>query len=114
MHTMHTSRSQSRSGSHLSHEENTRSMQLEIDHLRRRLRHERHRGIPSTSNPSSDDDRDNSYRPRLFSCDKDHHYRRRRKSSSCKDLGNNAISRALNQISNSPFTHWIEGGKLPR
>jgi len=121
MHTMHTSRSQSRSGSHLSHEENTRSMQLEIDHLRRRLRHERRRGTPSTSDPSSDDDRDNSYRPRLrtppsesFSCDKDHHYRRRRKSSSCKGLGNDTISRALNQISKSPFTHWIEGGKLPR
>ena len=36
MHTTHTSRTQSRSGSHVSHEENTRTMQLEIDHLRRR------------------------------------------------------------------------------
>ena len=31
MHTTHTRGSQSRGGSHLSHEENTRSMQLEID-----------------------------------------------------------------------------------
>ena len=33
VHTTHTGGSQSRGGSHLSHEENTRSMQLEIDHL---------------------------------------------------------------------------------
>ena len=41
MHTMHTSRSQSQGGSYISYEENTRSMQLEIDRLHRRLRHER-------------------------------------------------------------------------
>ena len=40
VHTNHTSRSQSQNGSHVSHEENTRTMQLEIDRLRRRLRHE--------------------------------------------------------------------------
>ena len=43
MHTTDTSRSQSRSGSHLSHEEYTRAMQLEIDCLKRKLRHERRR-----------------------------------------------------------------------
>lgn len=43
VHTTHTSKSQSRSGSHLSHEENTRAMQLKIDHLKRRLRRERRR-----------------------------------------------------------------------
>ena len=64
VHTKRTSRSQSQSGSHLSHEENTRSMQVKIDHLRRRLHHERQRKTPSSSNPSSDDDRDGSYRPR--------------------------------------------------
>ena len=37
VHTTHTSKSQSRGGSHISHEENTRSLQLEIDHLRKRL-----------------------------------------------------------------------------
>ena len=40
VHTTHTSKSQSRSESHLSHEENARAMQLEIDHLKRKLRHE--------------------------------------------------------------------------
>ena len=29
-------------------------------------------------------------------------------------LGNDAMSRALNQISKSPFTRKIEGGRLPR
>ena len=41
MHTTHTSGSQSQSGSHLSHEENTKAMQLDIDHLKRKLHHER-------------------------------------------------------------------------
>ena len=40
VHTTHTSRSQSRGGSHISHEVNTRSLQLEIDRLCRRLPHE--------------------------------------------------------------------------
>ena len=35
--TTHTSRSQSRGGSYISHGENTKSTQLEIDHLPRRL-----------------------------------------------------------------------------
>ena len=103
VHTTHTSRSQSRSGSHLSHEENTRSMQLEIDCLRRRLHCEWRRRTPSNSDPSSNDDRDDSYRSRSrtppsesFSCDEDHHYKCRSKSPSCRGLGNNAMSKALN------------------
>ena len=119
VHTAYTSRSQSQGGSHVSHEKNTRSMQLEIDCLRRRLRSERCRGTPSSSSPSSDDDSDNSYRPSFrtppsesFLCDQDHHYRRRRESH--RGLGNDAIGKALNQIFKSPFTHRIESGKLPR
>ena len=87
-------------------------MQLEIDCLRRRLRRKRRRRTPSNSNVSSDDDRDGNYRPRLrtppsesFSCDEDYHHKRKNRSSSCKDLGNDAMSKALNQISKSPFTH---------
>ena len=64
MHTTHTSRSQSRSGSHLSHEENTKTMQLEIDHLKRKLHHERRRQTPSNFDFSSGDEEDGSYRPR--------------------------------------------------
>ena len=36
------------------------------------------------------------------------------KSPSRKGLGNDAMSKVLNQISRSPFTYRIEGGKLPR
>ena len=121
VHTTHTGGSQSLGGSHLSHEENTRSMQLEINRLRRRLHREQHRETPSSSDPSSKDDNDNSYRPKSktppsesFSCDQDHHYRRRREILSRQGLGNNAIGRALNQISKSPFTRRIKDGKLPR
>ena len=118
VHTMCT-RSQSRSGSQLFHEENTRSMQLEINHLLRRLHCERRRKTSSSYNPSSDDDRDGSYGPRSrtppsepFSYDEDLHYKHRSKSPSCGGLGNDAISRALDQISKSLFTCRIEGGKL--
>ena len=38
----------------------------------------------------------------------------RNKSPSRKGLGNDAMSRVLNQISKSPFTCRIEGGKLHR
>ena len=39
VHTTHTNKSHSRGGSHLSHEKDTKSMQLEIDHLKRSLCH---------------------------------------------------------------------------
>ena len=41
VHTTHTSRSQSRNGSHVSYKKDTKAMQLEIDRLQRRLCHER-------------------------------------------------------------------------
>ena len=64
MYTTHTSRSQSRTGSHLSHEEDTRALQLEIDHLKRKLRHERQKRTPSNSDFSFDNEKDGSYRRR--------------------------------------------------
>ena len=75
---------------------------------------------PSSTDPSFDDDGDGSYRPRSrtppnesFSYDKDYQYKQRDKSLSCKGLGNDAMSGALNQISRSPLRIQIEGGKLP-
>ena len=116
MHTTHTSKSQSRSGSHVSHEENTKTMQLEIDHLRRRLRRERRRRTPFNFDFSSNDHRYGSYKPRSrtppsesFLCDKNSHHECRNKSSSCKGLGNDAMSRALNQISKSPLYAELKG-----
>ena len=92
-----------------------------INHLRRRLRHEQCRETPSSSDHSSGDDSDNNYQPssrtppsESFSCDKKRNSRWKGKSPSHKGLGNNVISRALNQISKSPFTHRIEVERLPR
>ena len=120
VHTTHTSRSQSRSRSHLSHKKNTKAMQLEIDHLKRKLCHEQRRRTPSHSDSFSDGEKDGSYRRRSrnppsesFSYDKDYHHERRNRNSSSKGLGNDVISRALNQISISPFTCRIEEGRLP-
>ena len=69
---------------------------------------------------SSDDEDDCSYRPRSrtpssesFSYDEDYHYERRNRNSLSKGLGNDAMSRALNEIFRSPFMRRIEGGRLP-
>ena len=120
VHITHTSRSHSRSGSHVSHGKDTRNMQLEIDHLQRKLRSKRWRGTPSRSESPSKDDNDDNYKPRSrtppsesFSCNEDRHYRRRSKSPYCRGLGNDAMNRAVRQISKSPFTRRVEGGKLP-
>ena len=70
---------------------------------------------------SSDDEEDGSYKRRSrtppnesFSYDEDYHHERRNGSLSSKGIGNDAMSRALNQISRSPFTRRIKGGGLPR
>ena len=41
-HAEHTNRSQSRIGSHVSHEQETRNLRLEIDHLHKKLHHRVH------------------------------------------------------------------------
>ena len=127
VYTTHTSRSQSRNrshsrnGSHLSHEEDTRALRLEIDHLKRKLCQERWKRTPSNSEFSSDGEKDGTYRRRSrtppsesFSYVKDYHHKRRNMNSSSKGLGNEAMSRALNQISRSLFICRIEGRRLPR
>ena len=119
MHTTHTSGTQSRSGSHVSHEKDTKAMQREIDGLRRRLCCERWIRTPSNFDDSFDGDRDGSYKPRSrtppnesFLCDEDYHHECRNRSLSSKGLGNDVMSRALNQISRSPFMLRIQGGRL--
>ena len=69
------------------------------------------------SNDESDDDyRRISRTPpsETFSHEEEHYRRRRRRSPSPRGLGNDAISRALDQLSKSPFTHHIERVILPR
>ena len=103
----------------MSHGEDTRNLQLEIDHLRRKLRHKQMRGTPSSSGSQSDDD--GSYRLKSrtppnesFSYNEECHYRRRSRSQAYRGLGNDAISKALHQISKSSFTRRIERAKLPQ
>ena len=121
MYTTHTSGSHSRGGSHLSQEKNTKAMQQQINHLKRKLHHERRRRTPFISDFYSDDEEDGSYRQRSrtppsesFSYDEDYHHEYRNKSSSSKGLGNDTMSKVLTQISRSPFTCKIEEGRLPR
>ena len=49
-----------------------------------------------------------------FSYKEEHHSERRCKSPALRGLGNDAMSKALDQISKSPFTHRIERATLPR
>ena len=118
--TTHTSRSQARSKSHVSQEEIARNMQREIDHLKRSLRHEQRKRVPSNPEFFSGGEEDDSYRRRsrtppseAFSYDRDYHHERRDRKPSSVSLGNDAVSKALNQISRSPFTRWIKEGRLP-
>ena len=115
------SKSHSRVGSHISQRQNSnKAMQLEIDDLKKKLRHARRKRTPSSSNVSSNDEEDDNYRRRsrtppskTFSYAEEHPHKHRYKSPSCKGLGNDAMSKALNQISKSPFTRKIKGVKLP-
>ena len=106
VHTTHTSKSYSRVGSHVSQEQNNRAMQREIDHLKKELRHARRRRTPSQSDSFSDGEKDGNYRRRSrtppsesFSCEEEHYHERRHKSPTRRGLGNDAMSKALNQIS---------------
>ena len=121
VHTTHTSKSQSKNGSHLSHEEDTRALQLKIDHLKKKLCHKRWKRTLSNLEFSSDNEKDGNYWRRSrtppslsFSYVEDYHHKRRNRNSSSKGVGNDVMGRALNQISRSPFTHKIEWGRLPR
>ena len=95
-------------------------MQREIDHLKKELCHARRRRTPSRSDSPSDDEKDGSYRRRSrtppsesFSYEEEYHRKRRYKSLTHRGLGNDAMSKALNQISKSPFMRRIEGATLP-
>ena len=96
-------------------------MQKEIDHLKKELRHAQWRWTPSQSDSFSDSEKDGRYRCRSrtpssesFSYEKEHHHKRKYKSPTRRSLGNDAMSKALNQISKSPFIRKIEGAILPR
>ena len=116
---MHTSKSQSRGKSHVSHAKNERDRQREIDELKE-LCHARRRCPSPDSELSFEETDDAMYRQRsrtppseTFSSDKERHHKRKSKNPTYKGLGNNSMNEAFNQVARSPFTRNIEGANLP-
>ena len=120
-HITHTSKSQSRGKSHVSHAKNDRDMQREIDELKKELRRTRRKHSSPNSELSSDETDDATYRRRSrtppgenFSYDEEYCHRRRYKIPPLKGLGNDVMNKALSQVSKPPFTQNIEDVSLPR
>ena len=120
MHTTHTDRSQPRGGSHISHAENNKNMQLEIDQLKRELHHAKRKRTSSNFDDYSGDEQDVNYRRRSrtppsesFYYKEEYYQKRQSWSPSRRGVGNDTMSKALNQISRSPFTCKIEEARLP-
>ena len=120
--TMRINRSQSFGKSHVSHAENEKEMQCEINELKKKLRRARRRRASLESESSSGDTDDDTYWQRsktppseTFSGEEEHsNYRWKSKSTLHKGLGNKAMNEALSQVAKSPFTRRIEGASLPR
>ena len=106
----------------MSHVENEKDMQREIDELKKKLRCARRRRSSFESESFSGDTKDGTYRQQsrtppseAFSGDEEYSsYRRKSISTSHKGLGNKAMNEALNQVAKSPFTRRIKGASLPR
>ena len=121
-HTTQTSKSHSRVGSHVSQSQNDKqAMQREINDLKRKLRHAQRRQSHSSPDMPSNDESDDNYGQRsrtpqskTFSHEDEHYQGCKRKSSSPRGLGHDSMSRALDQLFKSPFTHCIEGATLLR
>ncbi|XP_050259017.1 uncharacterized protein LOC126704014 [Quercus robur] len=118
--TSHTSRSRLKGKGHASQKrDNNRALQQEIDDLKKKLRRAQRRR-PSPSSDTSDEE-DNEYKQRsrtpsskTFSYEEEQPHKRGHKSPSYKGLANDAMSKALDRISQSPFTRRIEGAELSR
>ena len=103
MHIMHTSRSHSRVGGHISQEQQNRAMQLEIDNLKKELRHAQRKRAFSRYDISFNDEEDTSYKRRTrtppsesSSYDEEHHHTHKYKSPPRRGLENDTMNKALN------------------
>ena len=122
MNTTQTSKSHSQVGSRISQRQNSnQTMQQEIDDLKRKLHRAQRRRSPSSTDISSGDEEDGDYRRRLRTppnetlfYEYEHHYRRKHKGPSSRGLGNDVMSKTLDQISKLPFMRKIEKARLPR
>ena len=122
MNTTQISRSHTRVGSHMSQKwDDERAMQWEINDLERRLRFAQRKQSPPSTDTPLDNENENNYRQRsktppseTFSHEEECHQKRKCRSPSPRGMGHDAMSRALDQLSRSPFTRCIEGAALPR
>ena len=119
---LHTGGSAYRRKGHAMHEQgDEKAMQREINDLKKRLRRAQRKQSSPSSDVSSNDEEDTSYRQRSgtppsesFSYEEEHLHKRRRRSPSGRGVGTNVMKKALSQIFKSPFTRGIEKAKLPR
>ena len=119
---LHTGRSGYRRRSHLVHEQaDEKDLQREIEDLKRKLRRAQRKQTPFSSDVSSNDEGDASYRKCLetppsesYFYEEEHSHKRRRNSPFGRGVGTKVMKNALSQISKSPFTRGIEKVKLPR
>ena len=118
--TSHTSKSCSKGKDHASHKQNERkALQQEIDDLKKKLRRVQRKRPSPVSDTSSDEDGEYRRRSRTppsetFSYEEERPRKRSHKSPSYQGLANDAMSKALDRNSQSPFTRRIERAVLPR
>ena len=107
--TSYTSKSRSKGKDHASHEKNDRkALRKEIDDLKKKLRRaQQKRPLPGSGSSS---DEDNEYRRRsgtppseTFSYEEERPRKRCHKNPSYQGLANDAMSKALDYISQSPL-----------
>ena len=114
--TLHAGGSGYRRRSHLVHKQvDEKDLQREIEDLKRKLRRAQQKQTPSSSDVSSNDEGDASYRERLetppsesYSYEEEHSHKRRRKSPFGRGVGTKVMKKVLSQISKSPFTRGID------
>ena len=112
---IHVGRSGYRRRSHFIHEQaDEKDLQREIKDLKKKLRHAQRKQTISSSDVSSNDEGDASYRERLetppsesYSYEEERSRKRRRKSPSGRGVGTNVMKKVLSQISKSLFTQGI-------
>ena len=101
--TLHTGGSGYRRRGHAIHEQaDEKEMKREIDYLKKRLYRAQRKQTPSSSDVSSNDEEDASYRQRSgtppsesFSYKEEHPHKRRHRSPSGRGVGTNVMKKAL-------------------
>ncbi|XP_065624264.1 uncharacterized protein LOC136065255 [Quercus suber] len=105
----------------MSHAEKNRDLQREVEKLKRELRHAKRKRASSYSDEDPDDEPDVTYQPKSrtpanesYTYEQESPHKGQRRSPSRGDVRSDAMSKALNQISRSPFTRRIEEARLSR